>query len=171
MDKRRNAFLGLSAELTGYSPLDLEGTGLVDQYFGMVQREIGDDVAQVLYNTANAVLELKGETREHEMEIQIISSPLFWPVCQSLIALWYLGQWTRMSGNWYKYFAGIKPPPSSPVKNIPPGGSFVPSALAYTEQLSYRGAGAHPPGAHPTGFGGWGLDPLFGDFTIDNKTS
>jgi hypothetical protein len=171
MDKHRSAFLNLSAELTGYSAIDLEGTGLVDQYAGLLEYEIGNDVSDILYDTSDSVLKLKGESREHAMQIEIVSSPLLWPVCQSLILLWYLGQWTRMTGNWYKYYAHINPSPGSPAKNVPLGKSFVPSAQAYTEQLSYRAAGAHPPGAHPTGFGGWGIDPVFGDFTSDKKKS
>lgn len=169
MHKHRNTFLDLSSELTGYSPIELEGTGLVDLYFTLVNHEMGKDGSEILHSAAQSVLKFEGEARDHAMQVEIIASPLLWPVCQSLVVLWYQGQWTRMSGNWYKYFAGIKPPPSKPVKNVEPGKSFVPSAQAYTEQLSYRGAGAHPPGAHPTGFGGWGLDPLFGDFTTDNK--
>jgi len=168
MHKHRSSFLDLSSELTGYSVIDLEGTGLVDQYFELLEHEIGNDVSEILYSTSKTVLLLKGKSREHAMAVEIAASPLLWPICQSLVNLWYLGQWNRMSGNWYKYFARIKPPSSNPVKGVDPGKSFVPSAQAYTEQLGYRGAGAHPPGAHPSGFGSWGLDPVFGDFTTDN---
>ena len=163
----RTIFLELSSELSGYPTIDLEGTGLVDQYFKLVNHDIGEEASDVVFGAADAVLKLKGRARDHAMAVEITASPLIWPVCQSIVGLWYLGQWTRMSANWYKYYAGIKPPASK----VDPGKSFVPSAQAYTEQLSYRGAGAHPPGAHPTGFGSWGLDPLFGDFITDNKRS
>ena len=41
---------------------------------------------------------------------------------------------------------------------------FTLPAQAYTAQLAYRAAGAHPPGANPTGYGSWSLDPVFGDY-------
>jgi hypothetical protein len=167
MHMQRSVFLELSSELSGYPAIDLEGTGLADQYLNLVNDEIGEEVSEILFSTVESVLKLQGKARDHAMVVEISASPLIWPVCQSIVALWYLGQWTRMSANWYSYYAGMNPPVSS----VDPGKSFVPSAQAYTEQLSYRGAGAHPPGAHPTGFGSWGLDPLFGDFTIDNKKS
>ncbi|HLO83324.1 MAG TPA: hypothetical protein VK166_20315 [Chitinophagaceae bacterium] len=167
----RNTFLNLSSELTGYSPIELEGTGLVDLYFDLVCKDLGNDVPGILFTTAEKVLKLTGEARAHAMSVEITASTLLWPVCQSLVTLWYMGQWTRMSAFWYQYVAGFPAPPSSPVPNIAPGGTFVPSADAYTEQLSYRAAGAHPPGAHPTGFGGWGLVPVFGDFITDKKKS
>ncbi|HEX5667619.1 MAG TPA: hypothetical protein VFX73_02385 [Chitinophagaceae bacterium] len=171
MDKHRGVFLDLSSELTGYSVIELEGTGLTDLYFGILCNDIGPGISEILFHTAEKVLEEKGEARAHAMQVEIAASTLLWPVCESLVMLWYQGQWTRMTGFWYQYVAGIKPPKSSPVPDIPPGGTFVPSAAAYTEQLSYRSAGAHPPGAHPTGFGSWSLVPVFGDFTIDNKKS
>ncbi len=171
MDKYRSIFLDLSSELTGYSVVDLEGTGLVDQYLKLVCTDIGKDFPEIFFNTAEKVLKLKGEARSTAMQVEFGASILFWPVCVSLVVLWYQGQWTRMTDDWYKTIAGIEPPPSSPVADMPTGKTFVPSAAAYTEQLSYRAAGAHPPGAHPTGFGGWGLVPVFGDFTTDNKKS
>ncbi len=165
MDKNRQIFLELSSELTGYSSLDLEGTGLVDHYWKLVEYEITPTVVEQLYNKAKTVLGIKNEAdRDHAMQINIAASPTLWPVCSALINLWYLGQWTSMSALWYQYYAHTEVPP-----NVEPSHSFVPLAAAYTEQLSYRAAGAHPPGAHPTGFGSWGMDPVFGDFTTRKK--
>jgi hypothetical protein len=169
MNIDRATFLELSAELTGYSRIELEGTGLANMYFELVCYDIGNDVSDILFNTARKVLKQKGGARDHAMQVDITASPLLWPVCESIVMLWYQGQWTRMTGTWYSYFAGIKPPPSIIVPDIQPGGTLVPSAAAYTEQLSYKAAGAHPPGAHPTGFGGWSIVPVFGDFTTDKN--
>jgi hypothetical protein len=171
MDKYRSTFLDLSSELTGYSPIELEGTGLVDPYLKLVCTDIGKGFPDIFFDTAERVLTLKGEARANAVQVEFAASLLLWPVCVSLVVLWYQGQWTRMTDEWYQSVAGIKPPPSSPVADIPTGKTFVPFAAAYTEQLSYRAAGAHPPGAHPTGFGGWGLVPVFGDFTLENKKS
>jgi hypothetical protein len=164
MKKYKRIFLSLSSELTGYSTLELEGTGLADQYFSIVCKDIGGDVPKTLFSTATEVLELDGYARAKAMHDKIISSDLLWPICQSIVFLWYQGVWNRMTPAWYQAIE-LDAPPSSPIKKVAPGGSFVPSAAAYTEQLSYKAAGAHPPGAHPTGFGSWGLLPVFGDFT------
>ena len=174
MQRDRQTFLDISSELTGYSPIDLEGTGLVDQYWKLVIYDVtkladdknGKDVPAIFYYAARSVLKQKNEkSRERAMYMNIITSPLLWPLCQSIVFLWYRGEWIRMNDTWYKYYAGFTPPNNK----SDPGKSFVPSSQAYTEQLSYRAAGAHPPGAHPTGFGSWSLDPVFGDFTKSGK--
>lgn len=160
MEENRNIFLSLSAELTGYAVIDLEGTGLVQTYQKLVADEIGDKVTAFLYDTVRIVFNHKTEeARDFAMRIYIMASPTLWPICKAIITLWYRGQWTSMSPIWFMYYAGVAPGP-----NVAPGKTHVPSAAAYTEQLSYRAAGAHPPGAHPTGFGSWGIDPVFGDF-------
>ena len=165
MSKDHQNFLKLSSELTGYSTVDLEGTGLVKLFDDLVAHEIGDKVTEFLYDTARFVFNHKTEEeRELAMRIYIIASPTLWPACKAIITLWYRGQWTSMSPVWFKYYAGVEPG-----AKVVPGKTKVPFfAAAYTQQLSYRAAGAHPPGAHPTGFGSWGIDPVFGDF-INNK--
>jgi len=165
MDKDRRTFLELSSELTGYSPIDLEGTGLVDEYRKLVEYEVGKNVTDLLYQTARSVLDKKsGEERDRTMHINIMASAILWPICQNLVVLWYRGQWSSMSSIWYKYYARVSPP-----SKVAPGKTFVPSTQSYTQQLCYKAAGAHPPGANPTGFGTWGLDPVFGDFAKHNR--
>jgi len=160
MHKEHSDFLKLSSELTGYSTVDLEGTGLVKLFADLVENEIRPKVTEFLYDSARYVFNHKTEEeRELAMQIYIIASPTLWPVCKAIITLWYRGQWTSMPPVWFKYYAGVEPG-----ANIEPGKTYVPSAAAYTQQLGYRAAGAHPPGAHPTGFASWGIDPVFGDF-------
>jgi hypothetical protein len=160
MDKNHYDFLNLSSELTGYAVIDLEGTGLVPLYQNLVENEIGKQVTAFLYDTSKSVFgHNTAEERVRAMRIDIMASPTLWPICKGLIMLWYYGQWTSMSAVWYRYYARVAPGP-----HIIPNKTIVPSTEAYTQQLSYKAAGAHPPGAHPTGFGSWGLDPVFGDF-------
>ena len=84
MSKHKETFLGLSSELTGYSPVDLLGTGLVDEYYQLLERELPHEVFELLYHSARAVLELKsGEHREHAMRVNIVASATLWPVCTS----------------------------------------------------------------------------------------
>ena len=48
MYMHRSVFLELSSELSGYPSIDLEGTGLVDQYHQLVNQEIGQEVSGIL---------------------------------------------------------------------------------------------------------------------------
>ena len=158
MSTNRPIFLALSAELTGYSEIDLEGTGMVDAYQSLVEQQAGPTVTEMFYAAAAAVVRHQKDTaRAKAMRIDVLASPTIWPLCSALIVLWYQGSWTTPAAAWY---AGVG---TAPPKGVTPGQTFVPSAQAYTAQLAYRAAGAHPPGANPTGFGSWGIEPVFGD--------
>jgi hypothetical protein len=95
--------------------------------------------------------------RAEAMRIDVLPSPTVWPMCASLIMLWYQGFWPALAASWYSGVGSAKPKGWSDTQKI------VPSAQAYTAQLAYRAAGAHPPGANPTGHGSWSIDPVFGD--------
>lgn len=158
MDTHRRTFLELSAEVTGYGEGDLEGTGLVDDYQALVAQQVGSGVMAQLHDAARRVLRHEGETaREAAMRVDILASPILWPVVSSLIQLWYTGSWSSMTAGWYA-LARVAVP-----AGVTPGHTFVPSMESYIQQLAYRGAGAHPPGANPTGFGSWSIPPVFGD--------
>ncbi|MGE0352799.1 MAG: hypothetical protein AB7I33_14080 [Gemmatimonadales bacterium] len=158
MHAHRRTFLQFSAELTGYEEVVLEGSGLVDEYQALLERQAGPAVTDRFYATARRVLRVKdAQARAKAMRIDVMASPILWPLATALIVLWYQGSWTTPPASWYAL--AQTPPP----KGVTPGHTFVPSARAYTAQLAYRAAGAHPPGANPTGFGSWALDPVFGD--------
>jgi len=156
---KRGVFLAFSAELTGYSETDLEGTGNVDAYQALVDQQAGPLISDMFYAAAGGVVQHTGAAaRAEAMRIDVLASPTVWPLCQALITLWYQGSWTPLPESWYQ---GVH----SPVpEGVAPGNTFVPSAQAYTAQLAYHAAGAHPPGANPTGYGSWSLDPVFGDY-------
>jgi hypothetical protein len=155
---RRAVFLAMSAELTGYSEVDLEGTGNVDSFLALFEAQTGPTALVRFWAAAAAVLTHSSPpAREAAMRIDVLPSPTVWPMCVCLISLWYQGYWPALPASWY---AGVSTP-------TPAGWSatqkVVPSAQAYTEQLAFRAAGAHPPGANPTGYGSWSIDPVFGD--------
>ena len=155
---KRAVFLGLSAQLTGYNETDLEGTGNVDSFHALIEAQAGAKAMALFYDAGVAVLRHESEeARAEAVRIDVLPSPTVWPMCQSLITLWYQGFWPALPAAWY---ATVKTP-------TPKGWSttqqIVPSAQAYTAQLAFRAAGAHPPGANPTGHGSWSIDPVFGD--------
>lgn len=159
MHAERRHFLQLSAEVTGYSATELEGTGLVDDYLTLVRSELGDAVMQQLDDATRHVMShRRAAARARAMQLRILASPVLWPAVAAIMQLWYLGSWTSMSAQWYA-LAGFKAVPAG----ITPGKTRVPSAQAYERQLAFRGAGAHPPGALPTGHGSWAIPPVFGD--------
>lgn len=158
MDRSRRTFLAISAELTGYSETDLEGTELVDQYHALVARQVGRAVFGDFEQTARLVLGRKsGRARDRAVRTDLLASPLLGPVAGAIIVLWYQGAWKVLPDAWYR-MAKTTPPTGSV-----PGTTIVPSAAAYTRQLAFRAAGAHPPGAAPTGYGSWSIPPVFGD--------
>jgi hypothetical protein len=156
MNSRRNTFLGFCAEITGYSAIELEGTGLTDQFQSLLEWFIGRVVADQFYQAAEAVLQERDpQGRTQKIDSLILSSAVLWPVTSNLVALWYLGTWNHLPAEWYS-LANLPIPTQYNLK-VP----YQPSAQAYIEQLSYRTAGAHTPGAKPTGFGSWAVPPAF----------
>ena len=152
----RDAFLGLSAELTGYTPEELEGTGLIDTYHELLCDILGPNVTSNFAEVIAHVLITKADTPERAQAVQANLQPpsVYWPVNYGLTWLWYMGSWNQLPDNWYATMELPIPGPLSP------GRTHVPSQLAYTEQLSFRTARAHAPGANPTGFGSWTFPPL-----------
>ena len=156
MDGNSATFLNFNAEITGYSAVDLEGTGLVAGYQQLLEGALGENLTKQFYALANGVLAYKDPAqRENEMRTKVLPSTIFWPIVANLIALWYLGTWTVLPDTWYIATGMTKPGVGEP------GSTHVPSAQAYIEQLSYRTAGAHTPGAKPTGYASWSIPPVF----------
>lgn len=154
MNDRRRIFINLSSELTGYSVVELEGTGLVDSYHELLGKILGPKLSFEFYHLAEAMMNLP-DTSSREQGIRDLFFPSnLWPLLSSLIALWYLGSWIQLPDSWYAAMDLPVPGPGDP------GSSHTPSELAYIEQLSYRTAGAHTPGAKPTGFASWSIEPV-----------
>jgi hypothetical protein len=156
MNPNRKIFLAFCSEITGYPAIALEGTGLVDAYQELLEQVLGQSLAIELYAAAESVLSVpEAAQRESQMRALVLTSQVLWPIVANLISLWYLGSWSQLPAGWYSTTGLTLPGPTDP------GRSHVPSAQSYVEQLSYRTAGAHPPGAKPTGFGSWSLPPVF----------
>jgi len=154
MSDQRHIFLEFSSVLTGYSTLELEGTGLVGTYQELLGNVLGPTLTSEFYSLAGVVVSaVDADSREQKVREAFLPSK-FWPVLTSLIWLWYLGAWTQLPDSWYAATGLPVPVPGDP------GSTHTPSELAYIEQLSYRTAEAHTPGAKPTGFASWGMAPV-----------
>jgi hypothetical protein len=152
----RDLFVQFCSEITGFPDASLEGTGLVETYRKLIEQVLGDELVTQFYDLVELIVRLEGvEARQKQIVASVLPSTIFWPVTSNLISLWYLGVWTQLPATWYQA-QGLPLPGTDDA-----GKTHVPSDSAYVEQLSYRVAGAHPPGAKPTGFGSWSIPPVF----------
>jgi hypothetical protein len=157
MNPNRAVFLQFSEAVTGYSSLELEGTGMVDIYQAVIEQALPASIVDTFYEaatSATAPTDLKQQASVITSEI--VPSPLLWPIVSNLVSLWYLGTWNVLPDTWYTA-SGLPKPASGDLGSA----VFQPSPNAYIEQLSYRTAGAHTPGAKPTGYGSWSIPPAF----------
>lgn len=133
-------FLRLSAELTGFTDVELLGTGMVRPYYDRLLLVIGSREAGSLLGAFNHVAG-KGAAA---FRAAIIDSPRYGPVAKNLTAMWYLGTWSQLPREWRDAFGAT---------------SFdvdcVVSAKAYQEGLVWPAAGTHPMSAKQPGYGSW----------------
>ena len=140
-------FYDLSVTLTGFSRIDLEGTGMGPTYLDTVRGVVGARFLADLLRTYREV-ETEGGDTERNLRIRILGDPGFGPVARNLILLWYTGNWTELSQGWRDTY-GVS------VSDV----SGVVSAESYQQGLMWTAAGAHPQGANQPGFGTWADPP------------
>lgn len=153
--KQFNSFLRLSAEITGYSETDLQGTGLARDYFCTFTKIIGELICKELWKRADSIWNKNypEDEKEKAMRYELFSHPKFGPVLRSLIKLWYLGQWDELSAAWREKYG-----------NSPHDVNFILSADSYKQGLVWDAIGAHPMGAKQPGFATWSFPPEPPDF-------
>lgn len=143
LDAHRD-FLGLSAALTGFEAVDLEGTGLVEAHANTVRDIVGERIFGRLLLTWHQIDEDVAES----VRRKILESPLVGPVARNIIQLWYTGIWNQMPGAWRNQYGAS-------ARDL----TQVVSGAAYREGLVWRVIGAHPPAAKAPGFGTWTAPP------------
>ena len=148
-------FLELSAALTGFSRVDLSGTGLVETYYNEVREIVGERIFGRLLLTSSRAHEIDAVAKA--IEVCILRDECIGPVARNLIRMWYLGNWTQMPRAWRaNYGASAR------------DCTRVISAHAYREGLMWRAIDAHPPTAKSPGFGSWTAPPD-GALEIDDR--
>ncbi|HEY0510286.1 MAG TPA: hypothetical protein VGH73_00180 [Thermoanaerobaculia bacterium] len=140
-------FIDLSVVLTGFSEVELLGTGMAALYYGTVRGAVGEGVMGDLLATFRAVSHGGGDL-ETAMRTRILGDPRLGQVARNLITLWYVGNWYEMSQLWRDAY-GISP---SDVTRVV-------SAESYQQGLMWAAGETHPQGAHQPGFGTWALPP------------
>jgi hypothetical protein len=150
-NERLAHFLALSAVLTGFEQVDLQGTGLVFTYYHAFTGIVSPAISEELWKLASKII----EGNHHDegamnaaIRREILASLEYGPLATNIIQMWYLGSWIQLPQAWRNQFGAS---PADVTKVI--------SAEAYKQSLIYDVMGAHPPGAKQPGFGSWSQPP------------
>lgn len=150
-DTQTTAFLNLCEDLTGFSPFQLLGTGLVDTYIAHLADRAGAAVlADLLASHAAARAAAKGDPAElhRQIRVGILSDTRLGPVARNLLKLWYVGVWHALPAEWHDAHGGAQDDTDC-----------VPKAASYTEGLLWPAIGANPSGVKPRGYAMWARPP------------
>ena len=142
-------FLELSAALTGYDAVELQGTGMVEAYLDFTWRAVGSRVLGELLTTwCDLASGSDGPPPERALRAAILASPKLGPVARNVVVLWYLGQWNQLPADWRDRHGADAVDQTGIV-----------SPEAYVQGLVWDAIGTHPQGAKQPGFGSWALPP------------
>jgi hypothetical protein len=151
-------FRAISSHLTGYSEVELEGTGMLTDYFTTLMKEQDHEGVRKFLLKADEILNL-GKAKEIEAAIKrhFIELPLtawqsnppfdelsYQGLAQRITILWYTGVWTTM--NWLG-------------KKSQQERTAIINARAYAQGLVWLTAETHPAGAKQPGYGSWSRRP------------
>jgi len=151
-------FRAISSHLTGYSEVELEGTGMLTDYFVTLMKEQDHEGLRQFLLTADEILKLRPvEAIEAAIKSNFIKLPdtasrpntpfdemSYQGLAQRITILWYTGVWTTM--NWLG-------------KKSQQDRTAIISARAYQQGLIWLTAETHPAGAKQPGYGSWSLKP------------
>ena len=144
-------FLYLSAALTGFSVVDLQATGVANDYLTLVTKMVGERLCFDLWSETRKIagdLPVVNSRVEREVNRKILLHRMFGPVARNILLLWYNAIWYELPAGWTdKQGANAL------------DHDHVVSAEAYQTALVWQAMGAHPPAAKPTGFASWALKP------------
>jgi hypothetical protein len=142
-----DAFLRLSAALTGFDRMELLGTGMVRRHYDELTRIIGARQVGTLLAAASRVESdhpASGEDFDRAFRERILDDNRFGPVARRIVRMWYVGSWAQLPREWRNTYGATSLDMD-----------HVVSAAAYREGLAWVAAGAHPMGAKQQGFGAW----------------
>jgi len=143
--ERIESFLGLSVALSGFSRVELLGTGMAAEYLGTLAHTLPAGVCDQLLDAWDA---RPADGDADAVVDQILNDPKLGPVARNLILLWYCGSWTALPADWRSAYG-----------TTPLDVNRVVSADSYQAGLQWIAAGAHVAGSHQQGFAAWALPP------------
>jgi hypothetical protein len=146
MGERAETLLGLSVLLTGFSRVELLGTGMADQLVSTLDATLPPGVLDELLDVYRQLPQ--GGEPGAAIESAILADSKLGPVARNLILAWYCGTWTPLPETWRTAY-GVSALDTNRVL----------SPEAYQAGLQWAAAGAHPPGARQQGYGAWSIRP------------
>lgn len=149
--EQQQTFLDLSAVLTAFSPVELLGTGVANEYCDQLFEILGNEFASNYLARAEQILSDAKSPEEVEEQIrsQLIENEKYGPVTLNIVRLWYVATWRQLPDEWRARFGKAELDKTRVI-----------SAAAYQEGLVWDAIGAHPMGAKQPGFGTWSHPPL-----------
>jgi len=132
-------FVAISCELTGFSEVEIFGTGQVLTYFQIVTEHLKQR-NQNFRELSGGELPGASFSAENEAYLRELrtTTPCWAKLAASLIKLWYLGQWYNPDD---------------------PQDTWIPSSQSYANGLVWDAIQAHPQGAKQQGFAAWAFPP------------
>ncbi len=150
-DPRLQTFYELSVALTGFSGVELRGTGMGETYLHTLLAVVGEGVTSDLLRTFAEIAPGGGDLDlgiEIGLRTCILGDPRLGPVARNLISLWYVGNWYELPQDWRD------------AHGVAPGDvTRVVSAQSYQQGLMWLAGGTHAQGANEPGYGTWAQPP------------
>lgn len=147
----KELFLSLSRILTGFSELELLGTGMLDPHYQTVPRIVGDVIFGRLLSRWRSI-HVRGfgdeEFTEELVRDELLADDDLAPLARNVASLWYLGIWNQLPADWRDRHGAS-------ANDV----TFIVSPQAYVESLVWKAMHTHPPAAKQPGYGSWALPP------------
>ncbi len=137
-------FLKISAWLTGFEEVELQGTGMVATYYATLTSNNTPENADFFFAEVAAIFtrtDCEPEATNAAIATGLMPNSCYNNMAKQIILMWYTGQW----------FAD----PSSTSAS-----SNTINAQSYIQALMWPAADTHPPGAKQPGYGSWAKPPI-----------
>lgn len=145
-------FLDISAWLTGFEAVQLQGTGMAQTYYDTLTGNSSAAAVAAFAQEARAVVALGAkDAGAAQARIQAgLMDTGYNDMAKKIILMWYTGQWYP-----------------DPVNDLFTSNQI--NAQSYIEGLMWPAAQTHPPGAKQPGFASWAEQPV--DINLIYSTS
>lgn len=140
---RQALFLAISARLTGFEVIELEGTGMTQTYFDTLSNNTAPDVLALFFEETAAILALQDDDAiDAAIRSRLMPDSSYDATAKVVILMWYTGEWYSGIGE----SAGVN--------------STQIDGPSYVQGLMWEAAETHPPGAKQPGYGSWAEPPI-----------
>jgi hypothetical protein len=133
--KQEKVFLDISVQLTGFSELELLGTGMLQTYFNVMMNKNNMAVVVAFLAEAESILKKNKDNAgalKNDILNNLMPDNLYSGLAKNIITMWYMGSWLN----------------------------DIITPQSYVQGMVWGVADAHPPGAKQPGYASWAIAPL-----------